>query len=73
MQIYPLICLIGTKLVLCMRIKGFEVQNPYEFELDPPYVSLFNDFKKEVDEEPSEFDMFAYIWRRRVVVISNTG
>jgi hypothetical protein len=60
-QIYPLICLIGVELVFPMQIRGFEVRDPCEFVLDPPSMLLVNDFKKELDEEPLEFDIFAHM------------
>jgi len=37
-----------------MRIYNFEVQR----HVDPSSASLFDNFRKEVDEEPHEFDMF---------------
>jgi len=46
-------------LVIFMRFCGFEMRNSCEFVLDPSSVPLFNNFGKETDEEPHEFDMLA--------------
>jgi len=32
--------------------------------LDPPYASLFNDFRKEDDEKPRELNMFAQMGQK---------
>ena len=70
MQIGSLIWLIGTTLVILMRIRGFGVRDPSKFVLDPSFAPLFNDLKKEVDEKSCEFDMLAQR-KRRLVAISN--
>jgi len=69
-QTSPLICLIGTILVIFMRIRGSDAWDPCEFVLDPSFAPLLNDFKKEVDETPCEFDMLVQS-RRRLIAISN--
>jgi len=70
MQIGSLIWLIGTTLVILMRIRDFDVRDPCEFVLDPSFAPLFNDLKKEADEKSCEFDMLAQR-KRRLVAISN--
>ena len=58
-HIISLICLTSTILIIFLRVRGFEVRVPWEFALDPPFAPLFKDFRKEVDHEPREFDMFS--------------
>lgn len=55
-----------------MQLRGSDAWDPCEFVLDPSFAPLFNDFRKEADEKPREFDMLVQS-RRRLVAIFNLG
>jgi hypothetical protein len=63
-HIGPLICLIGITLVIFMRIHGFEVGDSCKLVLVLPSTPLFDDFWKETDEKPREFDMLAQMGKK---------